>query len=299
MSDASPIRLEGRVAIVTGAGSGLGAAHARLLSQRGARVVVNDCNADAASAVVAQIRSAGGIATVSVGSVEAGEAIVADAMNAYGTVDILINNAGILRDRSFHKMTEEEWDAVYRVHVLGTWRVTRAAWIVMRDRRFGRVIMTSSAAALYGNFGQANYSMAKLGVTGLAFTLAREGVARNILVNTIIPSAASALSAPSLASENLPFMAPELVSPLVVYLCDANAAVTGAVFEVGVGRVAQVRIQRAAGVDLGVGGHTPEDIRQHWSAIEDFSRGDAPRTLAEAFAPFERHLPSPVMAPRN
>ena len=170
------LRFDGRVAIVTGAGQGLGRAHALLLASRGAKVVVNDLggtatgggkSSEAADKVVAEIKAAGGEAVANYDSVEDGGKIVQAALDHFKRLDIVINNAGILRDTTFHKMTEQDWELIYRVHVLGAFRVTHAAWPHMRDAGYGRIIFTSSAAGLYGNFGQANYSMAKLGLVGL------------------------------------------------------------------------------------------------------------------------------------
>ena len=201
MSD--QLRFDGRVAIITGAGGGLGRAYARLLAARGAKVVVNDLGGSmhgdgaattAADRVVGEILAAGGEAVANYESVEDGWRIVQHALDAFGRLDIVINNAGILRDVSFHKMSDEDWERIYRVHLYGGYQVTRAAWPHLRDQGYGRVIMTGSAAGLYGNFGQANYSSAKLGLLGLAQTLAVEGQKRNVLVNTIAPLAGSRLT---------------------------------------------------------------------------------------------------------
>ena len=192
----SDLRFENRVAIVTGAGNGLGRAHALLLAAHGAKVVVNDLggghtgagkSSGAADKVVEEIKAAGGEAVANYDSVEDGAKIVQTALDTFKRVDIVINNAGILRDTSFPKMTDQDWDLIYRVHVLGSFRVTQAAWPHMRDAGYGRVIMTASAAGIYGNFGQANYSMAKLGLHGFAQTLAIEGLKRGIRVNTFAP----------------------------------------------------------------------------------------------------------------
>ncbi|HVK72193.1 MAG TPA: SDR family oxidoreductase, partial [Kofleriaceae bacterium] len=187
------LRFDGKVAIVTGAGGGLGRSHALLLASRGAKVVVNDLggshtgegkSSSAADKVVDEIKAAGGTAVANYDSVEDGDKIVKTAIDTYGRIDVLVNNAGILRDVSFAKMTDADWDLVYRVHVKGAYKCTHAAWPVMRDQKFGRIIFTASAAGIYGNFGQANYSMAKLGLVGFGNTLALEGKKRNILVNT-------------------------------------------------------------------------------------------------------------------
>src|SRR5579862_7745253 len=185
----SDLRFDNRVAIVTGAGNGLGRAHALLLAAHGAKVVVNDLggghtgagkSAGAADKVVEEIRAAGGQAVANYDSVEDGAKIVGTALDAFKRIDIVVNNAGILRDTSFPKMTDQDWDLIYRVHVLGSFRVTHAAWPHMRDAGYGRIIMTASAAGIYGNFGQANYSMAKLGIHGFAQTLAIEGKKKGV-----------------------------------------------------------------------------------------------------------------------
>ncbi len=200
----SKLKFDGRVVIVTGAGNGVGRAHALLFGSRGAKVVVNDLGGDAfgggkssaaADVVVAEIKEAGGEAVANYDSVEDGDKIVQTAMDTWGRVDVVINNAGILRDVSFQKMTHEDWDLVYRVHVKGSYRVAHAAWPHMREANYGRIVMTASAAGIYGNFGQANYSMAKLGITGLANTLAIEGGRRSSFTSSVAPIAASRLPA--------------------------------------------------------------------------------------------------------
>ena len=221
------LRFDGRVAIVTGAGGGLGRSHALLLASRGAKVVVNDLggsftgegkSASAADKVVAEIKAAGGEAVANYDSVEDGDKIVKTAIDAFGRIDIIINNAGILRDVSFQKMTQNDWDLVYRVHVLGAFRVIHAAWNYMRDAGYGRIMNTSSASGIYGNFGQANYSMAKLGLHGFTQTLALEGKKRNIVVNTIAPIAGSRMTETVLPPALLEALKPEYVSPLVAKL---------------------------------------------------------------------------------
>src|SRR5215831_4355837 len=221
------LRFDGRVAIVTGAGGGLGRSHALLLASRGAKVVVNDLggsftgegkSASAADTVAAEIKASGGEAIANYDSVEDGDKIVKTALDAWGRIDIVINNAGILRDTTFHKMSPEDWDLIYRVHVLGAFRVTHAAWPHLRDQGYGRVVMTASAAGIYGNFGQANYSMAKLALVGLTNTLAIEGRKRNVLVNVIAPIAGSRMTETVLPAALLESLKPELVSPLVARL---------------------------------------------------------------------------------
>lgn len=200
----APLRFEDRVVIVTGAGNGLGRSYAMAFAARGARVVVNDLGVVAkeggqplfvAEKVVSEIEAAGGIALANTDPVEQGQRIVEQALDQFGRVDVLVNNAGILRDASFVKMEPAQWDAVYETHLLGAFRTTRAVWSAMRASSYGRIVMTASAAGLYGNFGQANYAAAKMGLVGLARALAIEGAARNIRTNIVAPVAASQLTA--------------------------------------------------------------------------------------------------------
>lgn len=294
------LRFDGRVAIITGAGGGLGRAYALLFAARGAGVVVNDlgggmhgegAGTSAADRVVEEITAAGGEAVASYDSVEYGERIVQTALDAFGRVDIVVNNAGILRDTSFHKMTEDDWEKIYRVHLYGGFKVTHAAWPHMRDQGYGRVVMTSSAAGLYGNFGQANYGSAKLGLLGMANSLAVEGQKRNVLVNTIAPLAGSRLTETILPPEMIAALKPEYVAPLVAWLCHDRNTATGQVFEVGAGWAARVRWQRARGAFLPLGaGVTPEDIAGQWDAVEEFDDPTYPETPMDSFAPVVENL---------
>ncbi|MCA9714449.1 MAG: SDR family NAD(P)-dependent oxidoreductase [Myxococcales bacterium] len=291
----SELRFDDRVAIVTGAGNGLGRSHALLLAQRGAKVVVNDLGGSAhgegkssaaADRVVAEIREAGGEAVANYDSVEDGEKIVQTALDVFGRVDIVINNAGILRDVSFHKMTQQDWDLIYRVHVYGSFKVTHAAWPHMRDQQYGRVIMTSSAAGLYGNFGQANYSTAKLGLLGFGFTLAHEGRKRNIHVNTIAPVAGSRMTETILPPNLIDALKPEYVSPLVALLCHERCEETGGIFEVGGGMISKLRWQRTNGKLYRIGREiTPELLRDSWDTIVDFGAVNYPRDAMGAIQP--------------
>ncbi|HTE52695.1 MAG TPA: SDR family NAD(P)-dependent oxidoreductase [Kofleriaceae bacterium] len=280
------LRFDGRVAIVTGAGNGLGRSHALLLASRGAKVVVNDLGGgirgegqsqSAADRVVEEITAAGGQAVADYHSVENGDQIVQRAIDAFGRIDIVVNNAGILRDVSFAKMTADDWDLVYRVHVLGAFRVTHAAWPHLREQKYGRVVMTASAAGIYGNFGQANYSMAKLGLVGLSNTLAVEGRKANVHVNTIAPIAGSRLTETVLPKELIDALRPEYVSPLLAWLCHESCEETGGLYEVGGGFMAGLRWQRAAGATFRLGRTmTPEAVQEAWKQVTGFDGGARP-----------------------
>ena len=294
------LRFDRRVALITGAGGGLGRAYALLLAARGASVVVNDLGGSmrgegagtaAADRVVEEIRAAGGEAVANYDSVEDGPRIVQAALDAFGRLDIVINNAGILRDVSFQKMTVDDWDKIYRVHLYGAYQVTRAAWPILRDQGYGRIIMTSSAAGLYGNFGQANYSAAKLGLLGLAQTLAVEGRKRNVLVNAIAPLAGSRMTETILPPELVAALRPEYVAPLVAYLCHESSLETGHTFEVGAGWVARVRWQRGRGAFFPLGeALTPEAIAERWAEIDNFDEPTYPETPTDSFAPVVSNL---------
>jgi NAD(P)-dependent dehydrogenase (short-subunit alcohol dehydrogenase family)/acyl dehydratase len=289
------LRFDGRVAIVTGAGGGLGRQHALTLASLGAKVVVNDLggradgqgqSSRAADFVVAEIRDAGGEAVADYHSVEQGEAIVQTALDAFGTVDIVINNAGILRDVSFVKMTEQDWELVLKVHLNGSKSVSHAAWPIMRAKGYGRIVMTTSAAGIYGNFGQANYCAAKLGILGLANCLAEEGRSKNILVNTIAPLAASRLTETVMPADLLELLKPEAVSPLVAWLCHEDCNETKGLFEVGAGYIGKLRWQRSAGHHFHP--NRPFDIDQvakNWQKMTDFSEPYYPTTTTESIMP--------------
>jgi len=274
---------DGKVAIVTGAGNGLGRAYALLLGARGAKVVVNDLggsvtgeknnNARPADVVVEEIKKAGGVAVANYDSVEFGEKIVKTAVDAFGTVDIVINNAGILRDISFQKMKEIDWDLIMKVHLKGSFSVTRAAWNILREKKYGRIIMTGSSSGIYGSFGQSNYAAAKLGLWGFTQTLAKEGEKRNIRVNCIAPLAGTRMTATSLPAEVVEALSPSYVAPFVAYLSHESCDDNGALYEVGAGYAARQRWQRSAGVQFDVENLTPEAIRDGWSKVNDFSSG--------------------------
>lgn len=284
------LRFDDRVVVVTGAGQGLGRSHALEYARRGAKVVVNDLgsgtNGDGSSSSVAQnltdeIRAAGGEAVASVDSVEQGDRIIQAAMDHFGRVDVVVNNAGILRDSSFVKMTDEDWDMIYRVHLFGSYKVTRAAWPYMREAVYGRVIMTTSVAGIYGNFGQANYSACKLGLFGLAQTLAIEGVSKNILVNTVSPTAGSRLTAGVLPKEVTDALKPEYVTPAVILLTHEDSTVTGKLFEVGGGWVSQTRWEQTQGVFF-ENDFTADDLLAKWDEATSFENSRHASSLAES-----------------
>jgi NAD(P)-dependent dehydrogenase (short-subunit alcohol dehydrogenase family)/acyl dehydratase len=280
------IRFDDRVAVVTGAGGGLGRAYALELARRGAAVVVNDLGGPrdgsgdgspaAADAVVSEIRSTGGRAVASHDSVstETGaKSIVAAALKAFGRLDILINNAGILRDKTIAKMTAEQWDPVMQVHLHGAYHVTRPAFDAMRAAGYGRILMTTSAAGLYGNFGQGNYAAAKMGLVGLMNALKLEGAKYGITVNTIAPIAASRLTEDVLPPEWIARLDPEFVVPLALYLVSEECPVTGNVYNAGPGVYNRTAVVTGAGVHLGdeTGPATAEMVRDHIDAIDDLT----------------------------
>ncbi|MFK0086824.1 SDR family oxidoreductase [Pseudomonas sp. NPDC090755] len=286
------VRLDDKVVIVTGAGGGLGRAHALLFARHGARVVVNDlggsthgegASASAADRVVAQIREAGGTAVASHDSVTDGQRIVEQALDTFGRVDVLINNAGILRDKTFHKMEDSDWDQVYQVHVEGAYKVTRAAWPHLREQNWGRVVFTASTSGIYGNFGQANYGMAKLGLYGLTRTLAIEGRKNGILVNAIAPTGGTRMTEGLIPPQVFEQLKPELVSPLVVFLGSAQCQDSGGLYEVGGGWIGKVRWERSLGVGFDPHqGFAPEEVAANWQRIGDFSDAIHPRDSLEA-----------------
>ena len=258
--------VEGRVAIVTGAGGGLGRSHALLLAEHGAKVVVNDLGGgvhgggqgDAADSVVEEIKSAGGEAIANKSSVadrDGAKSIVDDAVRAFGTVDIVVNNAGILRDKSFKKMTLDEWDLVIDVHLNGTAYVTWHAWPIMYDKNYGRVVFTSSVSGIFGSFGQANYGAAKMGMVGLMNNLAREGASHNVRTNCLSPGAATRMTASvpgsTIDPDNpAPDNHPGLVSPAVLHLAGEDAP-NGRIIQAMRGRFSSNMVYSNQGVDLG------------------------------------------------
>lgn len=288
----SPLRFSGRVAVITGAGGGLGREYALLLAERGASVVVNDLgvsrkgegkSSSAADIVVQEIKSKGGKAVPDYNSVEEGEKIIQTAINNFGRIDILINNAGILRDRAFTNVTNEDWDIIHRIHLRGSFLVTRAAWPYFKKQNYGRVIMTASGAGIYGNFGQSNYSAAKLGLLGLSNTLAIEGKKYNVKCNTIVPVAASRLTEDIMPPDILEQLKPNCVSPVVAWLCHEDCPETGGVFEAAGGWVGKYQWQRSCGkAFIPPSTLTIEAVKDNWDTITDMSDSSIPASLQDA-----------------
>ena len=270
------ISMDGKVAIVTGAGQGLGRSHALALAACGARVVVNDLAdmngvATNAEAVAAEICAAGGLAIANganVANLEQVEAMVKQAMDEWGRVDILINNAGILRDKSFLKMTMEEFRLVVDVHLIGSANCCKAVWKIMQDQAFGRIVFTTSASGLYGNFGQANYGAAKMAMVGLMNTLHLEGAKYNIRVNCLAPVAGTAMTKGLIPDALFKLVAPESVSPGIVFLASDNAP-SRTVLAAGGGSFAVYLGYETEGINLGPDKLTAEGIAQAWQAISD------------------------------
>nr|XP_026235273.1 peroxisomal multifunctional enzyme type 2 isoform X1 [Urocitellus parryii] len=291
----SPLRFDGRVVLVTGAGGGLGRAYALAFAERGALVVVNDLGGDfkgvgksslAADKVVEEIKRKGGKAVANYDSVEAGEKVVKTALDAFGRIDVVVNNAGILRDRSFSRISDEDWDIIQRVHLRGSFQVTRAAWDHMKKQKYGRIIMTSSASGIYGNFGQANYSAAKLGILGLANTLAIEGRKNNIHCNTIAPNAGSRMTQTVMPEDLFEALKPEYVAPLVLWLCHESCEENGGLFEVGAGWIGKLRWERTLGAIARQKNQpmTPEAVKANWEKICDFDNASKPQNIQESVA---------------
>ena len=290
---------DGKVAIITGSGGGLGREHALMMASRGALVVVNDLGGavdgtgsdkGAAERVVDEIRAAGGEAvadTNSVSTAEGGAAIVQSALDAFGRVDIVVNNAGILRDQSFHNMTPDLWSPVVDVHLNGAYHVTSAAWPHMREQNYGRVISTASGAGIFGNFGQANYGAAKMALVGFTRVLAVEGASKNIKANVIAPVAKTRMTEDLLGPLGDRVEA-RFVSPIVTYLAHESCEPTGRVFSVAGGRVAEIFIGEGVGyTDPEL---SPESIAANWDAVTDQEGYEVPTQMADEIGIYLKHL---------
>lgn len=292
------IRFDGRVAIVTGAGAGLGRSHALGLAERGARVVVNDLGAaadgtgqssEAAQAVVEEIRSAGGEAMAH-GADVANEDQVADmvarAMEAWGRIDILINNAGILRDKTFAKMTLDDFRKVIEVHLMGSATCTHACWPIMREQGYGRVVLTASSSGLYGNFGQANYGAAKAAMVGLMNVLHLEGARDNIRVNTLAPTAATRMTEDLIPPDALALMAPEKITPGVLWLVSEDGP-SRFIMGAGAGCFARAQIFETPGITLTDDELSPEAVAAAFDAMSDT---DGQEALTDAFSQTRKYV---------
>ena len=291
---------DGKVAIITGAGGGLGRQHALLMASRGALVVVNDLGGavdgsgsdkGAAQKVVDEIISLGGEAvadTNSVSTPEGGEAIVAGAVKAFGRVDIVINNAGILRDKSFHNMDPSLMNPVFDVHLKGAFHVTQPAFVLMREQGYGRIVSTSSAAGIFGNFGQTNYGAAKMGLVGFTRVLAVEGAKYNIKANAIAPLALTRMTESLFSGAMAEKLQPGLISPIVAYLAHDECPVSGEVYSVGGGRVARVFIAETEGYHNA--NLTMEDVRDNFTQIRNEEGYKVPANIGEETSMFLPYL---------
>ena len=291
----SQLGYDGKVAIITGAGGGLGRQHALLMASRGALIVVNDlggsvdgtgASTTAAQKVVDEIKALGGEAvadTNSVATPEGGEAIVRTAIDTFGRVDIVVNNAGILRDKAFHTMEPDLLNPVLDVHLKGAFYVTKPAFVKMREQGYGRIISTSSAAGVFGNFGQTNYGAAKMGLVGFTRVLAVEGARNNIKANAIAPLALTRMTE-NIMGGLADKLDPGLVSPLVAFLAHEDCPVSGQTFSVGGGRVAHVFIGETQGYFNS--NLTLEDVQANWGTITDQKGYAVPNNLGEETAMF-------------
>jgi NAD(P)-dependent dehydrogenase (short-subunit alcohol dehydrogenase family) len=292
------IRFDGRVAIVTGAGNGLGRAHALGLARYGAKVVVNDFGGardgtggsmTAAEAVVEEIRKAGGEAMADgadVSDFEQVTAMVAKTTEKWGSVDIMCANAGILRDKSFGKMEVADFAKVLNVHLTGTFYCCKAVWEGMRARNYGRIVLTTSSSGLYGNFGQANYGAAKSGMVGLMNVLAEEGRKTDIRVNIISPTAATRMTEELLPKQALDLMRPDAITPAVLFLLGENAP-TRTIMGAGAGSFAVIKVLESEGINLPQNEWTPDAVAAHFNAIADMSKAQA---LEGAFQQTQKYV---------
>lgn len=264
-----PISFEGKVAVVTGAGAGIGREYALLLAKLGAKVVVNDFANP--QPVVDEIVKAGGVAVGDKNNVIEGDKVIKTAIDNFGAVHIVINNAGILRDKSFAKMTDAEWNSVYDVHLFGTFAVTKAAWPHFLNQKYGRIVNTTSTSGIYGNFGQANYSAAKMGILGFTKTCAIEGQKYNIFANALAPTAGTAMTATVFNEEMLDKLKAKYIAPITALLVSDQAPTNGKTFETGAGWVAMTRWQRSKGAAIRKDKLTIEKVASNWDSVVDFN----------------------------
>ncbi|MDK3072670.1 SDR family NAD(P)-dependent oxidoreductase [Sedimentitalea sp. JM2-8] len=292
------IRFDGRVAIVTGAGTGLGRSHALGLAERGAKVVINDlgvspdgqgASSDAALSVVEEIRAKGGEAMAHGADVADAESVmdmVAKASRDWGRVDILVNNAGILRDKTFAKMTLDDFRKVVEVHLMGTATCCHACWPIMREQKYGRIVLTTSASGLYGNFGQSNYGAAKAAMAGLMNVLHIEGARDDIRVNTLAPTAATRMTEDLIPADALALLDPGTITPGLLYLVSEDAP-SRVILGAGAGSYARTRIYETPGITLAEDDNTPETVAARFAEISD---ADGQEELQNAFEQTRKYV---------
>ena len=298
------LRYDNQVVVVTGSGNGLGKQYAKFFASRGAKVVVNDLGGTfngrpgsdnaVADVVVKEIRDAGGVAVANYNAVQEGEKIIQTAIDNFGRVDVLINNAGILRDITLRNMKDEDWDVIMDVHVHGTMKTARAAWPHFRKQRYGKLINTSSASGLFGNFGQSNYAAAKMAVVGFTEALAKEGAKYNISCNVYAPGAASRLTQTVWPPEMMEAMKPDYVVPLVAVLAHTSCKESGSIFEAAAGHFSKIRWERSKGfIARPDDSLTPDVVLRNWNKVVDFTDAANPKGVADSMALIEKAMAQP------
>jgi multifunctional beta-oxidation protein len=300
------LRYDNQVIVVTGAGNGLGKQYAKFFASRGAKVVVNDLggnisgsdgsrggDARVADVVVKEIKDAGGVAVANYDPVQNGEKIIKTAIDSFGRVDVLVNNAGILRDITLRNMKDPDWDIIMDVHVHGSMKTARAAWPYFRKQRYGRIINTSSASGLFGNFGQSNYAAAKFAIVGFSETLAKEGAKYNIKVNTLAPGAASRLTQTVWSPEMMEIMKTDWVVPLVGVLAHSSCSESGSIFEASAGHFSKIRWERSLGFLANPDSLTADLILRNHHQIMDFKGAEHPTAGADSMAMLQAALKLP------
>jgi NAD(P)-dependent dehydrogenase (short-subunit alcohol dehydrogenase family) len=290
MENQNQLRYDNRVVLITGAGVGLGKAYAIYFARRGAKVVVNDlgtshtgtgASGQVADQVVSEIKSFGGVAVADYNSVEFGDKVVKTAIDNFGRIDVVINNAGILRDKAFKNMTQQDWDLILKIHLTAIFSISKAALPYMLQQKYGRIINVSSPSGLYGSFGQVNYSCAKAGIIGFSNALAKEAQKHNILVNVICPIAATRMTETVFSKDILDTLKVDYVVPLVAYLCHESSSETGGVYEVGGRWIAKLRWNRSEGHIFG-SQFEVEDVKANFNKIVDFERSVFPEDSMSA-----------------